>query len=168
MKNKVVFAFFIGLLLVAVVLIARFAGGYEHDPRDLSYWIRAGADKDWSSEAAQGQPQAQFYCGLGLISSNVVIMIDQVPRLCDIPIIGKRFFEHTSYGINSSMNQEQLAEAHRWIKKSADQGYAPAREAEKLFIGRVGKPTGGAANRSQPIRSETNQTFAEATAGQVP
>ena len=154
MKNKQIIAFCICLWLigVGVVLIVIFSGGREHDPRDLSYWIQTGAARNWSSEAASGQPQAQFYCGLTLISSNLVIMKDQVPMLCAIPIIGKRFFEHTSYRINSTISQEQLMEAHQWIKKSADQGYAPAREAEKLFIGRVGDPnTAGPSNGGLPV-----------------
>jgi hypothetical protein len=101
-----------------------------------------------------------------LIGSNVVRMTDRVPTLCAIPIIGKRFFEHTSYGINSTASQAQLVEAYRWIKQSADQGYAPALQAEKLFIGRVGGPkTGGPTARGQPVGSETNRTSAAAGRG---
>ena len=139
MKRNLNIGLFTGLLLVSVALLVKLYRSHEHDPRDLAYWIRAAGAKDWSTEAAQGQPQAQFYCGLSLISSNLVTMIDQVPTLSAIPIIGKRFFEKTSYGINSTISHEQLLEAHRWIKKSADQGYAPAREAEKLFMGKVGR-----------------------------
>ena len=90
-------------------------------------------------------------------------MIDRVPRLSAIPLIGKRFFEKVTYRIDSNISQEQLAEAYRWIKESADQGFAPAKEAKKLFIGRiVGPSKDGAANRSQPIRSETNGTSSAA------
>ena len=163
MKNNVVIAIFAGLVLVAVSLVVSFSGGRQHDPKDLSYWVGAGAAKDWSSEAAQGAPQAQFHFGLSLISTNLVTMIDRVPRMSAVPLIGKRFFEKISYGIDSNISQEQLADAYGWIKKSADQGFAPAKEAEKLFTGRVGRPNqGGPANGSQPIRSETNRTSSAA------
>src|SRR2546430_5212377 len=90
-------------------------------------------------------------------------MIDRVPRLSAIPLIGKRFFEKVTYRIDSNISQEQLAEAYRWIKESADQGFAPAKEAENLFIGRIVEPNkDGAANRSQPIHSETNRTSSAA------
>jgi len=163
MKNCVIIAIFVGPVLVVVALVVTFSGARAHDPKDLSYWMRAGAAKDWSSEAAQGAPQAQFYFGLSLIRTNLLTMIDRVPRMSAVPLIGKRFFEKISYGIDSNINQEQLADACGWIKKSADQGFAPAREAQKLFIGRIGRPNqGGAANGSQPIRSETNSTSSTA------
>jgi len=109
--------------------------------------------------AAHGEPQAQFHMGLNLIRTNLVTMIDRVPGLSAVPSIGKRFFEKISYGIDNNISQEQLEDAYRWIKKSADQGFAPAKEAEKLFIGKVRKPNqGGGANGSQPIRSATNRT----------
>ena len=162
MKNTVV-ATFVGLVLVAAILALSFSGGREHDPKDISYWMRAGAAKDWSLEAAHGKPQAQFHMGLNLIRTNLVTMIDRVPGLSAVPLIGRRFFEKISYGIDSNISQEQLADAYGWIKKSADQGFAPAKEAEKLFTGRVGRPNqGGAANGSQPIRSETNSTSSTA------
>lgn len=157
MKNKLAIAILVGLL-ATVILAVSLPGGREHDPKDLSYWVRAGAAKDWTSEAVYGEPQAQFYCGLALLRTNLETMIDRVPRLSAVPLIGKRFFEKISYGIDSNISQEQLAEAYQWIKKSADQGFAPAKEAEKLFIGKVGRPNqGGAANGSQPIHSETNR-----------
>ena len=163
MKNSVVIAIFVGLVLVVVTLVVSFSGAREHDPKDLSYWVRAGAVKDWSSEAAHGEPQAQFHLGLTLIRTNLVTMIDRVPRLSAVPLIGKRFFEKITYGIDSNISQEQLADAYRWIKKSADQGFAPAKEAEKLFIGKVGKPNqSGPANGNQPIRSDTNPTSSAA------
>lgn len=72
MKNKRIITFCIGLWLVGVgvVLIVLSAGGREHDPKDLSYWMQAGAARNWSSEAAGGQPQAQFYCGLRSTRAN--------------------------------------------------------------------------------------------------
>ena len=162
MKNTVI-AVLVGFVLIAVILAVSFSKGREHDPKDLSYWVRAGAAKDWSSEASHGEPQAQFHLGLTLIRTNLVTMIGRVPRLSAVPLVGKRFFEKISYDIDSSISQEQLADAYGWIKKSADQGFAPAREAQKLFIGRIGRPNqGGAANGSQPIRSETNSTSSTA------
>jgi len=163
MKNNVVIAIFFSLLLVVVVLVAIFSGRREHDPKDLSYWMRTGAAKDWSSEAAQSEPLGQFHFGLTLIRTNLMTMIDRVPRLSAIPLIGRRFFEKVTYRIDNNISQEQLAEAYRWIKESADQGFAPAKEAEKLFLGRIVEPIkDGPANRSQPIRSATNQTSSTA------
>jgi hypothetical protein len=78
-------------------------------------------------------------------------MIDRVPRLSAIPIISKQWFESISYGIDSNASQEQLAEAYRWIKHSADQGFAPAKETEKLFIGRIVIP-----NPGSPAKNRTN------------
>ena len=54
-KNNVVIAIFVGLLLVVVVLVAIFSGRHEHDPKDLSYRMRTGAAKDWSSEGGTGR-----------------------------------------------------------------------------------------------------------------
>jgi TPR repeat protein len=159
MKNTVV-AVFGGLLLLAAFLALSFSGGREHDPKDLPYWMRAGAAKDWSLQAAHGEPQAQFHVGLILIRTNLVTLIDRVPGLSAVPLIGKPFFERISYGIDKQISQEQLEDAYRWIKKSADQGFAPAKEVEKLFIGRVGRPNQGgatgAAKGSQPVGSETD------------
>ena len=161
MKNSVVIAIFVGLVLVVVSLVVSFSGEHQHDPKDIAYWVGAGAAKDWSSEAAQGAPQAQFHFGLSLIRTNLLTMIDRVPRMSAVPLIGKRFFEKISYGIDSNISQEQLADAYGWIKKSADQGFAPAKEAEKLFTGRVGRPNqGGPANGSQPFRSNRTQSAA--------
>ncbi len=163
MKNRVVIAIVIGLVLVMVAFVVSFSGARAHDPKDLSYWMRAGAAKDWSSEAAQGSALAQFHFGLSLIRTNLLTMIDRVPRLSAVPLIGKRLFEKISYGIDSNISQEQLADAYGWIKKSADQGFAPAKEAQKLFLGRIGRPSQGvAANGSQPSGSETNQTSSSA------
>ena len=148
MKNAVI-AILVGFVLIAVILAVSFSKRRDHDPRDLSYWLRAGGAKDWSSEAAHGEPQAQFHLGLTLIRTNLVTMIDRVPRLAAIPLIGKRFFENVTHGIDSSISQEQLADAYRWIEKSASQGFAPAKEAEKLFIGKVGRPNNAAGRRRQ-------------------
>ena len=143
----------VGLVVVVVVLAVGFSGRREHDPKDLTYWVRVGAAKDWSSEAAQGEPQAQFHLGLSLVRSNLVTRVDRVPRLSAVPVIGKRFFEKISYDLDGNIDQEQLARAYQWIKASARQGFAPAKEAEKLFIGKVGTPNqGGAAGGSQALQ----------------
>jgi hypothetical protein len=109
-------------------------------PRDLSYWFRAAAARDWSAEAAKGQAAAQLCCGLNLIRSNLVVMKDETVGLSRLPLIGKQYFERTSYSIGNTISQEQLTEAYGWIRKAVDQGFAPAREAEKLFNGRIPMP----------------------------
>jgi hypothetical protein len=158
MNSREAIAVFVGLLLVVVGLAVSLCAPRGHDPRDLAYWGKAGANKDWSSVAAQGDPQAQFFRGFALIRTNLETRIDRVPRLSGIPVFGKRFFETISYGIDNGIAQEQLAEAYRWIKQSADQGFAPAKEAEKLFVGRIGMRKGGPANGNQPFTLETNST----------
>lgn len=62
--------------------------------------------------------------------------------------------EDTSYSIDSNIGQAQLMEAHQWITKSADQGFAPAKEAVKLFAGNVAAlgNDGVANNESQQER----------------
>lgn len=140
MKNQV-YAAVVGFLVVALILAVCFSGRREHNPKDLSFWVRSGAAKDWSSEAIDGEPQAQFHLGMALVRSNLVTMVDRVPGLSAVPLLGKRFFETTSYGIDGSIGPSRLAEAFQWIKKSADQGFAPAQEAEKLFVGMGGRPT---------------------------
>ncbi len=161
MRQNVVIAIVAGLLMVLIGLLVISFKGPAHYPRDLSYWISAAAARDWSSRAAQGEPRAQLCCGLNLIRSNLVIMKDQVVLLSALPLIGKRFFESTSYNIDNMISQEQLTEAYGWVRKAVDQGFAPARKAEKLFIGRVAVPNqGGAANKSRLLDFETNRAAA--------
>lgn len=169
MPRKFTIACFTAVLLVAVVALVRLPRSYEHDPKDLPYWVRAAGAKDWSVEANRGQPEAEFYLGLTLLRSNLVTMTERVPELCAIPIIGKRFFEHTSYGISSTIGQERLVEAHRWIKKAADQGYAPAQAAERMFIGALGGPTKGSAVTGRPpVRPRAQQTPAATDSRRAP
>jgi len=152
MKKSVIISIsvFLGFLLIILAVI--FSGTAEHDPKDLSYWVQAGANKDWFTEAAQGKPEAQFFLGLTLIRTNLTKFVERVPVLSKVPVVGRRF-ERISYSIDSSIGQEQLSEAYQWIKRSADQGYAPAKETEKLFVGRVIAPKQtGAANGTQPNR----------------
>jgi hypothetical protein len=79
-------------------------------------------------------------------------MVDRVPRFSAIPIIGKRFFETKSYGIDSQIGQEQLNEAYHWIAASANHGFAPAKEAEKLFRGRIVETPARAASTNHQER----------------
>ncbi len=159
MKTKVAIIALVVLLLAVIGLSVNISATRGHDPRDLSYWSQVGGTQDWSAAAAQGDPQAQFFHGFALVRTNLVTMIQHVPQLSAIPVIGKLWFESISYAISGNASQEQLAEAYRWIKHSADQGFAPAKEAEKLFIGRIGIPNPGSpASGSQPARSETNRT----------
>lgn len=137
MKNNLGIKIFAGLVLAAISLIVMFPGGSDHDPKDLSYWVRAGASRDWSTEAARGKPRAQFQLGLTMIQSNLVTGIDRVPGLSAVPLFGKRFFEKVSYEFDTNITQQQLAEAYRWIKRSADHGFPPAIEAEKLLFGKI-------------------------------
>src|SRR5262245_16559051 len=135
MKNRLIISIAVSLLLAGLGMTL--FGLLKPNPKDLSCWVRAGGDRDWSGEAARNKREAQFYLGLTLIRTNLVTQIDRVPWLSAVPIVGKRFFENITYRLDNDLAQEQLAEAHKWIKKSADQGYAPAKEAEKLFVGRV-------------------------------
>ena len=43
MKNSVVIAIFVGFVLVVVGLVVSFSGEHQHDPKDISYWVGAGA-----------------------------------------------------------------------------------------------------------------------------
>jgi len=150
-KTKVVTGILIGLLLAVIAVWVTFSAAPEHDPRDFLYWGQAGGTNDWSAAAVQGNARAQFFCGFGLIRTNLQIMIDRIPRLSAIPLIGERFFQTISYSIDNRIGQERLAEAYLWIKQSADQGFAPAKEAEKLFRGKMTVPNqNGAAGRNLP------------------
>ena len=150
MKTNLIATVTIILLLIAICLSMRFAVVRGHDPKDLSYWIRVGTTQNWATAAARGDPQAQFFHGFALVRTNLVTMVDRVPRLSAIPVIGKRYFETVSYQLDNSIDQDQLNEAYRWIKLSANQGFAPANEAEKLFLGRIAVPNQlDATNRSQ-------------------
>ena len=150
MKQKVVVSVFVGLLLFG--LAVAFWGRPDAHPGNLSHWLRAARGKDWSSEAAQGKPEAQFFLGLTLIRTNLITMVDRVPLLSRVPLIGKRF-ERFQYEIDASIAPEQLAESHRWIQKSASQGFPPARETEKLFRGRLTAPNPA----SPPIQPTADQ-----------
>jgi hypothetical protein len=135
-KTRFVIAGLICLLLLGIALAI-----LEHPqpgPADLRYWLRMAAGKDWSAEAAQGRADAECFVGLNLIRSNLVIMVDSVPRLSSLPLIGKRFFETTSYMIDNRIDQQQLTLAYGWINKAATKGYPPAIEAQKLFRGKPG------------------------------
>jgi hypothetical protein len=151
MKRNIVIAITAGLTIVVTALVVTSFRGPEHYPNDLSYWFRSAAARDWLPEAAQGKPQAQLCCGLNLIRSNLVVMTDNAVVLSSIPLVGKRFFQKTSYNIDQRISQEQLAEAYQWVSKAVDQGFSPARQAQKLFIGRVPMP-------NSPVQLGTNST----------
>lgn len=155
MKVKVTIAVFVALLLLVLAMKIAFSER-EHDPRDLSHWSQVASTQDWFAAAIDGDARAQFLHGIALIQPHIVTLIGRVPGLSSIPIVGKRFFEDQSYSIDNNISKEDLAEAYQWIKKSADQGFAPAQEAEWLFRGRIGTPNQvGPAIEIQPSRSET-------------
>jgi len=145
MKRRVAVSLFATILLVAIVLLVAIgvtvSSKREPAPGDFSYWAQAVADKDWSVKAAQGDPEAQFCVGLMLVRTNLVKFINRIPLLSDVPVVGRRF-KKIGYSIDNNIGQDQMAEAFTWIKKSADQSYSPAKEAEKLFVGRVAEPAG--------------------------
>jgi hypothetical protein len=138
MRTRTASQIILGFLLVALTaaLLGAF-GPRQHDPKDILYWLKAVGTKDWSQEAAEKKPQAEFLYGLSLLRSNLTVMVGRVPWLSSIPFVGRRFFEQASWSINSSASQERIEAVYAWIKKAADQGYAPAKEAEKLFVERI-------------------------------
>ena len=105
MKIKHVIGSFVVLLVVLLVLTIGFSER-QHDPRDLSYWSQVGATQDWASAARQGDARAQFFHGIALVQTNIVTRVDRIPRLSSIPIIGKRLFEHESFGIDNNKKKE--------------------------------------------------------------
>src|SRR5437899_8731139 len=137
MKRRVAFTIAACLIVIFMVLLLASIRRRDHYPKDLSYWFRTAAAKDWSAEAAKGQAPAQLCCGLNLIRSNLVVMTDSTVGLSRLPVFGKRYFERTSYSIANTISMEQLTDAYGWVSKAADQGFPPAKEAEKLFIGRI-------------------------------
>jgi hypothetical protein len=142
MKKFPIFVVALGVAsLVALFVAAPLRG--EHDPKDLQYWMQTAGTNDWSAQAARGEARAQLLHGFTLIRSNFVMARESVPKLRDIPVVGRKFFESTSYFINSQASPEQLEAAHAWIAKAAAQQFAPAIVAEKLFTGKIAPaPTG--------------------------
>jgi TPR repeat protein len=138
MKRNAAVAALVALLLL-VALGATLAIKHRSGPDDLAFWLQVAGSEDWSAKAVGGDPQAQFLVGVALIQTNLTKFVGRVPVLSGVPVVGK-FFEDTSYSIDNRIGQEQLTEAHRWIKKSAEQGFAPAKEAAKLFPGRLVAP----------------------------
>ncbi len=128
------------LLVLLVMALSLSSAKSEHDPRDLSYWSQAGATQNGSAVAGQGTARGEFCLGVALIRTNAVMFIERVPVLSSLPIVGKRWFERTSYRIDDNISPERLAEAYRRIQRSADQGFPPAKEVEKLLRGRLGAP----------------------------
>src|SRR5207249_204249 len=85
MKKSVIISISVFLGFLSLILAVIFSGTPEHDPKDLSYWVQAGANKDWSTEAAQGKPEAQFFLGLTLIRTNLTKFVERVPVLSKVP-----------------------------------------------------------------------------------
>lgn len=138
MRHRPVVAVVFGLLLLGIVVIL--SRPLAHDPADLYYWVGlAGGDKDWSSESGLDKPQAEFFHGARFLFTNFCVMGESTHWLSVVPVVGKRYWK-TSYEICGPIDPEQLAQSYRWIKRSADHGFAPAKEAEKLFIGRIALP----------------------------
>jgi hypothetical protein len=137
---------FLLLLLAAAALVVLFVAApakSEHDPKDLQYWMKTAGTNDWSAQAAAGDPRAQLLHGLTLVRSNFVMARESVPKLRDIPLIGRKLFENTSYAINDQATPAELEAAHAWIAKAAAQNFQPALEAEKLFVGKLQPPALG-------------------------
>ena len=78
-------------------------------------------------------------------------MSDRVPGLASVPVIGRRFFEKTRYQLANNIERERLMTAYTWVRKAADQGFAPATNAEQLFAGKIPQLGGAAATNSQQV-----------------
>jgi hypothetical protein len=99
--------------------------------------------------------EAQFLVGLTLIQTNLAKFVGRVPILSRVPVVGRRF-EDISYSIDSGISQEQLAEAYRWIQKSADKGFAPATTATNLFTKRISTPASAGAGNRLPLERDAD------------
>jgi hypothetical protein len=95
--------------------------------------------------------------GLNLIRTNLVIMIDRVPGLASVPVIGKRFFEKFHYALDDKIPLERQRVAYGYIKKASDQGFVPAIEAEALFAGRLQDVRGDPVNTPQVRATNRSQ-----------
>ncbi len=155
-------AAFFGLLVLGILLALFFSAPRMHDPRDLVYWSNVGANQDWSTPAARGDAQAQFFCGIAIVRPHLTIMIEDTRYLSDIPLIGKRFFRKVSYGLDNGITQAQLAVAYSWLKQSAEQGFAPAQHAEKLFIGKINMGNTPGRQTQPTLSAHTNLTTGSA------
>src|SRR5689334_20814518 len=113
MRRSFIGLIVIGLILAVLALTLLRQNG--PDAKDLWAWAARARSADWSNKAATGDAEAQFLLGLSLVQTNLIKMVDRIPRLSAIPVIGKRYFEHTSYGIDNAANPEQLRQAHQWI-----------------------------------------------------
>lgn len=159
---KALVAGLLALLFVAILLAVFFSPPRQHDPRDLVYWSNVGANQDWSTPAARGDAQAQFFCGIAIVRPHLTTMIEDARYLSDIPIIGKRFFRKVSYGLDNGITQQQLAGAYSWIKQSADQGFVPAKHAQKLFIGKINMGNTPGRQTQPTLSAHTNITTGSA------
>lgn len=133
----------IKLLVVVIVVgclplifVQRNSGDSTRRAGDFSEWMKPKPQHDWSSKAALGDAEAQFCLGMTLISTNLQQCIDNVPYLGDVPGLGRRF-RTVTYQIDPSTSADLLRTSFGWIKKSAQQAYAPAIAAQQLFAGRA-------------------------------
>jgi len=138
-------AVLVGILLVAWIVMVLVSA--RPDSGDLTRWLPASRSRDWSIEAARGNPEGQFLHGLSLIRTNLIIMIDRIPYLSDVAVFGRRF-EKITYQIDNSIDTRRLEEARGWIEQSAAKGFAPAIEAKKLFPARTSTVSPGGGGRS--------------------
>lgn len=136
MKKRSTILLLPGILILGLGAILIWQTSFRPDPADLLHWVQAAGQRDWTAQAAQGNPEAQFYLGLTLLRTNLVIMKDSVPRLAQLPVIGKRF-QHVSASIDDNIDPDQLREAFSWINKAAEKGHAPARETQRMFAGTI-------------------------------
>src|SRR5437763_7143439 len=111
--------------------------------------LNKAATQDWTAEAAAGRAEAELCVGLSLIRTRLVVMIDRVPALASVPVLGKRFFEKTHYSLDGKLSPERQILAYGYIKKARDQGFVPAVEAEALFAGRMPDRRGNPASGQQ-------------------
>ncbi len=138
--RKKLLAVLAGVALVA--LVAGLSASRPLDPRDFHSWSQLAVKKDWPAAALEGEPEAQFLMGMRLIRTNLAKMVSRVPYLSRVPVVGRRYFEETSYQIDNDIDPGQLQAAYGWIAKSAAQNFTPAQEAQKLFAGRLSSPGG--------------------------
>ena len=91
MRRSFIVLLLVGFALALLTLFWPRSSGLART--DLAAWAARAADQDWTSKATAGDPEAQFILGMGLIRTNLLQMVDRVPRLASVPIIGRRFFE---------------------------------------------------------------------------
>src|SRR4051812_3401544 len=107
MKRAVPLWVLIGLLLAGLLAMFAYPRNLRPHPKDVFEWTRLAEEKDWSAKAAAGDSEAQFFIGLGHVQPHLQKIVDRIPYLSAVPVIGKRYFETLSYGFDGSVTQEQ-------------------------------------------------------------